>query len=78
VARAQETTGAITATVHDASGAVVPGASITIKNEDTGATRSLITNDHGTFATTLLPVGSYEITVEKPGFKNSPAASPCP
>jgi hypothetical protein len=45
--------------------AVVPGASITIKNEGTGATRSLITNDQGPFATTLLPVGSYEVTVEK-------------
>jgi hypothetical protein len=71
MARAQETTGAITATVHDASGAVVPGARITIKNEGTGATRSLITNDQGTFAATLLPVGSYEVTVEKPGFKKS-------
>ena len=68
---AQETTDAITATIHDRSGDVVPGATVTIKNEGTGATRSLVTSDQGAFAATLLPVGSYEVDVEKPGFKKS-------
>ena len=68
---AQETTGAITGTIHDSSGAVVPNASVTIKNTGTGAERKVTSNGSGTFTATLLPVGTYDVTVEATGFKRS-------
>lgn len=69
--KAQETTGAITGTVHDSSGALVPNANITIRNHDTGAERTLTSSGQGEFTATLLPVGTYDLSVEKTGFKRS-------
>ena len=68
---AQETTGAITGVVRDSSGAVVPGASVTIKNTNTGAERNVVTGAQGEFSAALLAVGTYEAVVKKPGFKKS-------
>jgi len=68
---AQETTGAITGVVRDSSGAVVPGASVTIKNTNTGAERNVVTGAQGEFSAALLAVGTYEVVVKKPGFKKS-------
>ncbi len=68
---AQETTGAITGIVRDTTGAVVPDASVTIRNLGTGAERKLTTGSQGSFDATLLPVGAYEVAVEKTGFKRS-------
>ena len=63
-------TGAITGTVLDPSGAVVAGADVQIVNEDTGVlTRALKTDSSGSFTATLLPVGTYTITVKSPGFQ---------
>ena len=71
LAFSQATTGTLTGTVHDASGAVVPAASITIRNVNTGVNSHWTTGDAGTFtAPTLLP-GDYEIAVEKQGFKKA-------
>ena len=67
----QETTGAITGTVRDISGAVVPAASVAIVNHGAGIERKTVTDAQGNFTATLLPVGAYEVTAEKPGFKRS-------
>ena len=59
----------ITGTVRDTTGSVVPGATVTAKNEATGITSNQTTTDSGVFAFSSLPVGLYTISVEKQGFK---------
>ena len=66
---AQETRGNISGTVKDATGAVIPGASVRITSADTSATQQLLTNETGYFEAPLLQPGNYEISVELPGFK---------
>src|SRR3989449_5685295 len=66
---AQTGTSNITGIVRDTTGAVVPGATVTAKNEATGVTNTQITTDSGLYAFSSLPVGAYTITVEKQGFK---------
>src|SRR6266850_2003209 len=66
---AQTGTSNITGTVRDTQGAVVPGATVTAKNDATGVTSTQTTNDAGLYAFAALPVGNYTITVEKQGFK---------
>jgi hypothetical protein len=66
---AQTGTSNITGTVRDTAGGVVPGATVTAKNEATGVTNTQTTNDSGVYSFALLPVGNYTITVEKQGFK---------
>lgn len=55
--------------VHDPSGAVVPRANVTLKNQATGAERRATTNDSGTFSITNMPAGTYTFIVEATGFK---------
>src|ERR1700704_5675388 len=66
---AQTGTSNITGTVRDTAGAVVPGATVTAKNDATGVTSTQTTNDSGVYAFTALPVGNYTISIEKQGFK---------
>ncbi len=66
---AQKTTGTITGTVTDPSGAVVAGASITLVNERTGATRNAATNEQGSFSFPELDAGTYTLSLNKTGFK---------
>lgn len=54
--------------VRDAAGGVVPNANVTIRNTSTNRVRSLVTNHEGFFRAEQLPVGSYELTVERLGF----------
>jgi hypothetical protein len=61
-------TGTIVGRVTDPSGAVVPGATVTILNLDTNAARMLETNESGAYSSPLLPPGKYRITVEKATF----------
>ncbi|PYV52246.1 MAG: TonB-dependent receptor [Acidobacteria bacterium] len=65
----QTGTSNITGIVRDVNGAVVPGASVTAKNEATGVSSTQTTTDSGLFAFSSLPVGKYTISVEKQGFK---------
>ena len=62
-------TASLFGTVTDAQAAVVPGASVTIVNTATGLTRTAIADTSGGYVFTLLPVGSYNLTVEQPGFR---------
>lgn len=67
--QAQVTTAQINGTVNDATGAVVPGAKVTLTNPATGFSRSTASNDTGNYALTLLPPGTYDIKVEIQGFQ---------
>ncbi len=60
--------GAIEGTVTDDTGAVLPGATVTIKNVATGVVRDTSTDGTGRYRAPLLPVGRYDITVALGGF----------
>ena len=53
----------------DPSGAVVPGAKVTITNTETGLVRSTVTNGTGSYAARELSIGRYNVRVEAQGFK---------
>ncbi|MBI1752530.1 MAG: TonB-dependent receptor [Acidobacteria bacterium] len=57
--------------VLDAKGQAVPGATVVIRNTETGLTRTLQTSEEGRYMATLLPVGPYQVTVTKPGFQTA-------
>jgi len=61
--------------VHDGTGAVVPGASIKVTNNNTGLVRTGSANERGELQIPLLPVGQYSISAESPGFKTTTIAA---
>ncbi|MCU0238638.1 MAG: TonB-dependent receptor [Pyrinomonadaceae bacterium] len=70
-AQSQSTTGLIQGTVTDQNGAVVSGATVTIKNTDTGFERTVSTNSEGFFSAPLLPLGKYKVSATGKGFATS-------
>lgn len=66
---AQVSTGSLSGTVKDQSGAVIVGAQITIRNDATAETRSTTTNNEGRFKFDNLAAGNYTISVAQTGFK---------
>ena len=64
----QNLTGQLTGTVTDSSGAVVPNANITLKNQLSGDIRRTVSNSEGVFAFASVPTGEYTITIESQGF----------
>ena len=66
-ARAQQR-GLITGKVVDTTGAVLPGVTITVTEQNTGFNRTLVSAETGTFAAPNLDPGVYRLTVELPGF----------
>src|SRR6266705_6172561 len=68
---AQLPTGTILGTVKDASGALVPGATVTAQNLETGTSRSILTDETGAYRLPALPVGHYDLRVELSGFKST-------
>jgi hypothetical protein len=72
VAAAQTpTTGRLTGTAKDASGAVIPGAEILAENSKTGAQFRAITNGVGVWEIPSVPGGSYTVTVKAQGFNKT-------
>ena len=71
MALAQGTTGSIIGTVGDATGAVIPGATVTLRNVETGITRTVNTDAEGRYRAQQLGLGSYEVTSESAGFQTS-------
>jgi hypothetical protein len=63
------TTGALTGTVKDSSGAVLPGVEVTVTNEATGVKRIVKTDGAGAYLVGLLSPGSYTVEFSGPGFK---------
>src|ERR1035437_5870317 len=64
---AQTDAARITGTVTDASGAVIPAASVTVKNEKTGQVRKVTTDEHGVYLAPQLPPSVYSLTATAPG-----------
>jgi Carboxypeptidase regulatory-like domain len=65
---AQQATALLAGSVTDASSAVVVGAKVTLKNANTNVARTQTTGKNGDYLFNLVPIGTYELTVEKTGF----------
>lgn len=66
---AQDVTASITGTVTDQTGAVIAGATVTAKDVARGTVWTATTNDQGVYSLLRVPVGTYDIRVESPGFQ---------
>jgi hypothetical protein len=66
---AQTFRGTILGSVTDPSGAVLPGASVTVKNVATGLARTTETSADGSYSLPELPIGTYTVTVTLAGFQ---------
>jgi hypothetical protein len=66
-----QTTATITGRVEDSEGAVIAGATVTVKSLETGSTRIVTTDDTGNFRALSLSVGKQEIKAEKANFKTA-------
>jgi hypothetical protein len=65
---AQGTGATLQGTIRDAQGAVLPGASVVIRNSDTGVARAVTADDGGFYRAAALPPGPYDLQVELSGF----------
>ncbi len=65
---AQSNRGAITGTVADSGGALIPGVQVVLTNTETGAKSDTVTTGTGNYSLLQLPVGTYTLAVEKAGF----------
>src|SRR3954447_6039516 len=65
----QSERGTISGTIHDASGAVIPGAKVSVTATATNSTQIFTSNDSGDFTAPSLAVGLYDIRIEKAGFR---------
>ena len=70
-AQSQVAGGEIEGTVRDEDGGVLPGATVTVLNQETGVSRTTQTDETGRFRAPLLQVGTYEVTVALDGFATS-------
>ena len=70
-ASAQVTTGSILGTIHDSTGAVVAGATVTVTDTGKGTTSANQTDTDGTYSVPFLNPGTYSVSVEMAGFKRS-------
>jgi hypothetical protein len=68
---AAQVTASVSGRVEDSTGAAVTGAIISIKNLETGATRTATTDETGSYRVLSLSVGSQEVRAEKPGFRSA-------
>src|SRR5438105_12414641 len=62
-------TSQITGTVKDQTGAVLPGAEVTVTQTDTGARRTVLSDEAGSYILANLPIGPYRLEVGLPGFR---------
>jgi hypothetical protein len=68
-AQAQTVTGTLQGTVADASGAVLPGVAVTVRNDATGSVRETVTNAVGFYVAPFLAIGRYTVTAKLDGFQ---------
>jgi len=71
IASAQVVGGTIGGTVHDPADNLVSGATVTVRQLETGATRTLTTGPDGRFSAPSVPVGNYTVTVSHDGFESA-------
>ena len=64
-----QATAQISGTVRDQSGAVLPGVEVTATQNDTGISRSAVSNETGSYVLTNLPIGPYRLEAALPGFR---------
>jgi hypothetical protein len=64
-----QNTGTLSGTVTNAAGAGVPQANVAVKNNATGMSQSVITDQNGSFTVANLPTGSYTVSVEVTGYR---------
>src|SRR5881296_1939681 len=69
LAGAQITTGTISGTVSDSTGAVVPGVNVTLKSVEKGISRTVSTDEGGRYRAPELALGSYDVTAGADGFQ---------
>src|SRR5271170_3973516 len=74
-AHAQSTFGSIRGTVQDASGAVIPGALVTVHSLDENFDRQVTTNDSGDFVIENLKAGRYSLTAHRDGLSDAVVSS---
>src|ERR1700691_1935382 len=67
---AQAPVGSLTGTLHDASGAVMPGVAVTVTNQDTGLERKMTTSAEGIFSAASVPGGNYSVKASATGFRS--------
>jgi len=67
-AAGQLTTGTIGGSITDESKALIPGVDVTVRNTETGLTRTTLSNEQGRYEAPNLPIGSYEVTAKISGF----------
>ena len=67
---AQTSLGQIAGTVSDATGAVIPGATVTITNLGTQAIRATVSDSTGFYVMTNLPIGDYSVEVKTTGYRS--------
>lgn len=75
-AAAQQPTGSLSGVVTDQSGAVIPGAIVTIKLLSTGQSRSVVTDASGSYRYAAVAPGQYEVRIERTGFKTKVTSEP--
>ena len=68
-AQSQALNGQIEGTITDASGGAVPSAKVVVKNTQTGTERTVVADGNGVYRAPLLPLGTYQVTVEAPNYK---------
>ena len=68
LAQASAVNASIEGVIKDATGGVLPGVTVTVTNHDTGASRSVVTNENGLYRAQLLPLGTYRVVAELSGF----------
>ncbi len=68
-APAQVLYGALTGSVQDSGGALVPGATVTVRNTGTAQQLTTLTNDVGAYTFSTLIAGAYDLTITKEGFR---------
>jgi hypothetical protein len=71
VADAQVLYGSLVGIVQDSTGAVVPGAQVSITNRGTGQSRETTTNEVGSYQFTNIPAGTYDLSVSSAGFSRA-------
>ncbi len=71
LAQSQSTTGLIQGNVFDQNGAIVQGASVVVRNTETGFERTVTSNSDGFFSAPLLPLGKYQVSAESSGFSKT-------
>src|SRR5690348_14417975 len=65
------TSGDVTGTITDPSGAVIPNATVTLKSTESGATQTRSTNPQGYYRFALVSPGAYNLSVDVPGFQST-------